>query len=90
MFFTHKDENHVINLKFDKKSSYNSFYAFSEKELQILRNYLLKTLTLNCIREFFNFAEASILFIFKKNDSLRLYVDYRNLNVIIIKNKCFF
>ena len=33
MFFTHKNENHVINLKFKKKSSYDSFYALSEKEL---------------------------------------------------------
>ena len=32
MFFTHENENHVINLKFDKKSSYDFLYAFSEKE----------------------------------------------------------
>ena len=31
-----------------------------------------------------------MLFIFKKNDNLRLCVNYRNLNVVIIKNKCFF
>ena len=33
MLFTHKNENHVINLKFDKKSSYDFLYAFSEKKL---------------------------------------------------------
>ena len=32
MFFTHENENHVINLKFKKKSSYDSFYAFSKKK----------------------------------------------------------
>ena len=32
MFFTHEDENHVINLKFEKKSSYDSFYALSKKK----------------------------------------------------------
>ena len=32
MFFIHEDENHVINLKFDKNSLYNSLYAFSEKK----------------------------------------------------------
>ena len=90
ILFTHKNENYIINLKFKKESSYDSFYALSKKKLQVLRNYLLKNLALNCIREFFNFAEASILFIFKKNDNLRLCVNYRNLNVVIIKNKCFF
>ena len=33
MFFTHENENHVINLKFEKESSYNSFYALSKKKL---------------------------------------------------------
>ena len=87
MLFTHENENHVIDLKLDKKSSYDLFYALSKKELQILRNYLLKNLALSRIREFFSLAETSILFIFKKNDSLRLCVNYRDLNVIIIKNK---
>ena len=90
MLLTHKNENHVINLKFDKELSYDSLYAFSKKKFQILWNYLLKNLALNRIREFFSFVETSILFVFKKNDSLRLCVNYQNLNVIIIKNKCFF
>ena len=90
MLFTHENENHVIDLKSEKKSSYDSLYALSKKEFQVLRDYLLKNLALNCIREFFNFVETSMLFIFKKNDNLRLYVNYRSLNVVIIKNKCFF
>ena len=89
MFLTHENENHVIDLKFEKKSLYDLFYALSKKELQILRNYLLKNLALNRIREFFNFVETSMLFVFKKNDSLRLYVNYWDLNVVIIKNKYF-
>ena len=32
MFFTHKNKNHVINLKFDKRSSYDIFYALLKKE----------------------------------------------------------
>ena len=32
MFFTYENENHVINLKLDKKSSYDLLYALSEKE----------------------------------------------------------
>ena len=33
MLFTHENENHVINLKFEKESSYDSLYALSKKEL---------------------------------------------------------
>ena len=32
MFFTHENENHVINLKFDKESSYDSFYALLKRK----------------------------------------------------------
>ena len=89
MLFTHENENHVIDLKSEKKSSYDSFYALSKKELQILRNYLLKNFALSRIREFFNLVETPMLFVFKKNESLRLCVNYRDLNAVIIKNKCF-
>ena len=33
MLSTHENENHVINLKFDKKLLYDSLYALSEKKL---------------------------------------------------------
>ena len=32
MLFTYNNKNYVINLKFDKQSSYNLFYPLSEKE----------------------------------------------------------
>ena len=32
-FFTHKKNNHVINLKFEKKILYDSFYALSKRKL---------------------------------------------------------
>ena len=32
MLFTHENENHVIDLKFEKKSLYDSLYAFSKKK----------------------------------------------------------
>ena len=76
MLFIYENENHVINLKLDKKLLYDFLYVLSEKEYQILRNYLLKNLALNCIRKFFNLVKTSILFIFKKNNNLRLCVNY--------------
>ena len=90
IFLEHKNENHIINLMFDAKSLYKSFYIFSETELDILRNYLLKNLILNCIREFTSRASASMFFVFKKNDNFRFCVDYKKLNILIIKNKYLF
>ena len=89
-FFEHKNEDHVIDLLSSAKSSYDSFYIFFEIKFEILRNYLLKNLILNCIREFMNRANALIFFIFKKNDNFRLCVNYKKLNVFIIKNRCSF
>ena len=33
-FFIFEDENYVIDLKFDKKSSYNLFYTLSKKSFK--------------------------------------------------------
>ena len=86
--FEHEDEDHVINLIFDAKSLYESFYILSKIELDILKNYLLKNLILNCIQESTSRASASMFFVFKKNDNFRLRADYKKLNALIIKNKC--
>ncbi len=88
ILLNYKKKNYNINLLLNKKSLYELLYSFFEKKLNILQEYLLKNLTLNKIRKFINFVNALILFVLKSNNNLRLYVDYRNLNVIIIKNKC--
>ena len=51
-----------------------------------MRNYFLENLILKCIRESINLIKIFVLFVFKKNKNLRLYIDYRELNAIIIKN----
>ena len=88
--FEHENKDHVIDLMLDAKPSYESLYIFSEIELNVLRNYLLKNLILNRIREFTNRVSVSMLFILKKNDSFRFCVDYKELNALIIKNRCLF
>ena len=45
----HENEDHVIDLMFGAKSSYESLYILSEIELDLLRNYLLKNLILSRI-----------------------------------------
>ena len=74
-FFEHENENHAIDLIFDTKSLYESFYILFKIEFNVLKNYLLKNLILNRIREFISFASASICFVFRKDDNLRLRVD---------------
>ena len=47
--FKYENENYVINFIFDAKLSYEFCYNLFETELDILKNYLLKNLILNCI-----------------------------------------
>ena len=49
IFFEHENENHVIDLMLGAKSLYKSFYIFSEIKFNVLKNYLLKNLTLSRI-----------------------------------------
>ena len=49
IFFEHENEDHVIDLMLDAKSLYESLYILFKIELDVLKNYLLKNLTLNRI-----------------------------------------
>jgi len=62
-------------------------YALLEKELRVLRGYIVENLKKGFIRESKLLVGYSILFVVKKDESLRLYVDYRKLNDITIKNR---
>ena len=86
----HENKNHAIDLISGAKPLYELFYTLFEIELDVLKNYLLKNLILNRIQEFTSSANASMLFIFKKNNNFRFCVDYKELNALIIKNKCLF
>jgi hypothetical protein len=86
---TSRKENvdHAIKLKNDKQSSYEFFYNLFNFELKTLRLYFDDALTRDIIRHSINSIETSVLFVFKKNEKLRLFVDYRSLNKIIRKNR---
>ena len=62
-FFEYENKDHVIDLIFDAKLSYEPLYILFETEFDILRNYLLKNLILNRIREFTSRASASMFLV---------------------------
>jgi len=87
IFFDYRKENYNIDLLLNKEFFYKLLYFLFEKEFDILQEYFLKNLTLNRICKFISLVNASILFVLKSNNSLRLYINYCNLNIITIKNK---
>ena len=83
----HEEWDHEIILKSEIKPTFGPIYLLSEKKLAVLRNYLNKNLKKEYIRPSIFPAGYLIFFIKKKDDTFRLYVDYRQLNNIIIKNR---
>jgi hypothetical protein len=78
--------HYIINIG-DAIFSYKFIYKLSENELKILKKYLNENLEKEYIQHSIRSAGILILFILKKDGSLRLCVDYKNFNKIIIKNR---
>ena len=85
---THKNCDYAINLK-NNKIFYDFLYNLLNTKWIALREYFDDILMKNWIRHFVNFVKTSVMFVFKKNESLRLCVDYKNLNKITKKNRHF-
>ena len=66
---------------------YGPLYNLSGPQLEALRTYLQEALQKSWIRPLKSPASALILFILKKNKRLRLYINYRELNKVTIKNR---
>jgi len=79
--------NYEIKLKLGKQFTFGPLYALFEKKLEVLQGYLAKNEKKEFIKKSQSQAKYSILFVSKKNETLRLCVDYRKLNHITIKNR---
>ena len=62
-------------------------YNLFQTKLTKLRRYIEDAFRKNWIRSFVSSANASIFFVLKKDEELRLCVDYKSLNSITIKNR---
>ena len=81
----HREGDHVIKLN-EQNPPFGSLYNLLNSELKTLQEYLNDALTKEWIRHSTSPAGASVLFIFKRDSSLCLCVDYWVLNKITIKN----
>ena len=79
--------DHKIEIKPSTTPPFGPIYSLSEVERLALREFLDENLTNHFIRSSNSPAGAPILFIRKKDGSLRLVVDYRGLNRITKKDR---
>lgn len=83
----HRPYDLSIDLEPGKSPPFGPLYSLSEVELKALREWLDDNLSKGFIRASQSPAGAPILFVKKKDGSLRLCVDYRALNNMTIKNR---
>ncbi len=83
---THDQMKHFIDLMKSKMSCIESIYKMTQDELAAIWNYLDSVLEKKWIHSSSSFAEVSVLFVKKLNESLHLCVNYYDLNKITVKN----
>ncbi len=81
--FSHHLYDHKIELINERMSSWNHLYHMSDYKLQKMKNYLIKHLNKSFISSSSISYASLILFIKKKDDSLRFCINYRKLNALI-------
>ena len=82
----HGRHDHRINTG-ESEPGFGPLYNLSVDELGVLREYIRDNLAKGFIRPSTSPAGAPILFVKKKDGTLRLCVDYRGLNRITTKNR---
>ncbi len=84
----HEFHDHVIYIKKSRIIFWNSLNNLFAVELIAQKMYIKKQLQADMIWYFISSAETLMLFTSKKDKTLRSCIDYQELNVIILKNRC--
>jgi hypothetical protein len=85
LFLQHRPYDCIVDLHEGTQLLFGPFHNLSQNELAALREYLDEKLAKNFIRHSKSPVGAPILFVKKKDGSLRMCVGYRGLNKIMIK-----
>ena len=83
----HRDIDLAIDIKPGAQLPHGRIYNLSENELSTLKAYIETNLDKGFIQRSSSPAAAPILLAKKKGGGLRLCVDYRALNSIVVKNR---
>ena len=83
----YRDIDLAIKLQPRKEPLYSPIFPLSQTKLAALQEFLEENLAKGFIQESKSPTSAPILFAPKKDGGLRLYVDYRGLNAITVKNR---
>ncbi len=81
-------DDHAIELVDDRQPPYSPIYSLRPMELEIIKAYIKNNLANSFIKPSKSSPRAPILFNKKSDSSLRLCMDFRGLNNLIIKNWC--
>jgi hypothetical protein len=84
----HRPYDHKIPLVEGAQAPFGPVYSLSQVELKALHEYIRENLGKGFICHSESPAGAPILFVKKKDGSLRLCVDYCGLNKVTIPNHC--
>ena len=79
--------DHEMPLEEGKQPPFGPVFPMSPTELNTLKEYLDEMLAKGFIRRSHSPAGSPVIFVKKKDGTLRLCVDYRGLNAITIKNR---
>ena len=82
----HGTHDHAINLEGTGDPPFGPLYNLSGNKLKVLWDYLADNLAKGFIRALTSPSEVPILFVKKKDGTLRLCIDYQGLNHLTRKN----
>ena len=83
----HRPYDCAIDIEDGAQVPFGAIYNLSQDELATLKEYIDENLAKGFIRHSKSPTGAFILFVKKKDGSLRMCVDYRGLNKVTIKNR---